>query len=497
MSLAAMAVALSAAGQEKHTTEIKSQTYEKWWGLKVSENFAQPFSHAFTVNTAEKDPLSYTANVLLSNKGRYVWSDSPMKVSFADGQLTVTSEAEKVEARKGGSSLREAYLVMRHKHSSATPSALSPDIYSLPLYELEDKLVHTQEAVIQFASKVAAHKYPKGYVIVPHGWRNPGTTMEFSSGDYPSPHEMVSSLHGMGFKVMLSISPYVPANGRNYVEFQKAGLLETDSAGKPTVVETESGYYACLKMTEEAVETINAHLKALHNKYGIDGFYVDFREAYRLHAKQPALQAEYAAMWSKACEGVENVVMTCSPNLDTDAAFGFGMAAEASWAGMKQAVSMSLKSSLFGKSAFAYTPVLDVDDAVTVRAVQLALMMPVAVVPSAAWNLTNAGALKSMLEWRKSIGDYMARTAEESAVTAEPVMRSLEYQFGGSTFYTCEDEFMLGSKYLVAPVLEESRFRMVRLPRGTWRAPGGEKFRGPRIVNVNVDNSGYAVFELQ
>ena len=40
-----------------------------------------------------------------------------------------------------------------------------------------------------------------------------------------------------------------------------------------------------------------------------------------------------------------------------------------------------------------------------------------------------------------------------SAKTGEPIIRHMEYAFPHQGFVDCKDQFMLGDRYLVAPVL--------------------------------------------
>ncbi len=487
----------AAMAQGKYVSEIKIQTYEKWWGLKLAEDFAQPLAGSFVIDTAEEDRRAVVTNAIYSNRGRYVYSSSPMKVEFDGERLVITSDVEKVQAVRGGNSLREAYLVCRHKYARTAEEQFAGDLFAMPLYELDDKLLHTQQKVEAFAEMVVGRKFPTGYVIIPDGWQSLGGELDFSHDTYPEPQAMIDRLHELGFKVMLTVGPYVPANGAPFLESRRDGLLILDEQGRPAVMERERGYYACLKMTPESAEQINLDLKIIRERYGVDGFYVDFREANELFDNMPSLKMEYVALWNKACEGLDNVVMSYGERMEEEFVYGFDMGRRADWNGMRESVEMALKSSMFGFSHFAYVPLLATDDAATVRAVQLSMSMPVAVVPGEAWSLKNGNVLKSMLEWRASIAEYMAETVRSANVTDEPLIRSMEYQFGGTGFYNCIDQFMLGPKYLIAPVMEESSMRMVRLPRGTWKAPNGERYRGPRIVNVDVSNGAAAIFELQ
>lgn len=61
----------------------------------------------------------------------------------------------------------------------------------------------------------------------------------------------------------------------------------------------------------------------------------------------------------------------------------------------------------------------------------------------------------------------------------------------------CTDQYMLGRKLLVAPIVNEGQTeRMVYLPRGTWRNVfTGETHEGRSRLNVTCPLDEIAVFE--
>ena len=86
---------------------------------------------------------------------------------------------------------------------------------------------------------------------------------------------------------------------------------------------------------------------------------------------------------------------------------------------------------------------------------------------------------------------------QEAGTTGEPLMRHMEYQFPGQGFWDCTDQYMLGSRYLVAPVLDDTGRRTVRLPRGTWISADGTRYKGPRVINVDVSDGSIPLFRLR
>ena len=67
-----------------------------------------------------------------------------------------------------------------------------------------------------------------------------------------------------------------------------------------------------------------------------------------------------------------------------------------------------------------------------------------------------------------------------------PIIRHMEYAFPHQGFVDCKDQFMLGDRYLVAPVLTKEHTRKVMLPEGVWVDDTGKKFKGPKTIEVTA-----------
>jgi alpha-glucosidase len=62
----------------------------------------------------------------------------------------------------------------------------------------------------------------------------------------------------------------------------------------------------------------------------------------------------------------------------------------------------------------------------------------------------------------------------------------MEYAFPNEGFESSDDQYMLGEKYLVAPVLEKEMSRTVKLPKGAWVDETGKKYKGGQTVTIDV-----------
>ena len=74
--------------------------------------------------------------------------------------------------------------------------------------------------------------------------------------------------------------------------------------------------------------------------------------------------------------------------------------------------------------------------------------------------------------------------ARHAAATGEPIVRAMEYEFPGQGFARPMQQFMLGPRWLVAPVLEPGGARTVELPAGRWRDDLGAVHAGPAALRL-------------
>jgi alpha-glucosidase len=150
-----------------------------------------------------------------------------------------------------------------------------------------------------------------------------------------------------------------------------------------------------------------------------------------------------------------------------------------------------------------FTSFLDIDpdrfdQALIVRSAQVHTLMPMMQFSVAPWRVLseeNLAIVKAMAELHTRMGDYILECARESSLTGEPIVRHMEFAFPDQGFATCRDQFMLGEKYMVAPVVTPENRRTVKLPRGVWRDDRGETHRGGRSIEIEVPLSRLPWFE--
>ena len=203
------------ASQAQHTTNITPLPGERWWGGATALGSKMPFGNELpSFNLFNQNNNNQVSPLLLSNKGRYIWSDQPFTFSVKQGVLNIDSPFEVVEAQKHGSTLRDAYVAAMKAHFP--PSGKLPDslFFTMPQYNTWIELMYNQNEkdVLKYADDIVKNGFPPGIIMIDDNWQHYYGNFEFKPDRFPNPKNMVKRLHDMGFKVMLWISPFVTAD---------------------------------------------------------------------------------------------------------------------------------------------------------------------------------------------------------------------------------------------------------------------------------------------
>ena len=98
---------------------------------------------------------------------------------------------------------------------------------------------------------------------------------------------------------------------------------------------------------------------------------------------------------------------------------------------------------------------------------------------------------------REKLRPYLKGLMAEAHTKGSPVMRAVFYEYPKDPkAWNIEDEFMLGSSILVAPITEQgARSRKVYLPAGEWTELfSGKSYQGGKVIEAHADLSQIPVF---
>jgi len=512
--------AFDSKAQVKQTgdTSIIRLPGEGWWGGVVNDGVKMPFGDSpYSFNLFGNDAGNQSVPLFVSDQGRYIWSESPFRINFRNDSIIINRTIRKVYIGKTGNSLKDAYMSASRQFFPS--SGLWPDslLVVAPQYNLWIELTYNpnQKDILNYAKQVLANGMPAGVLMIDDNWSNYYGHFDFDKERFPDAKALVDELHRMGFKVMLWICPFISPDSPAYRELSSKKLLLLDSQGKkgaiwdntsrPLLLSWWNGYSACLDLSNpDAGKWLKEKLDYLQKQYGIDGYKLDAGDAQ--YYSSPNLVSfrtvtpnehsyfwaevglqyplnEYRAMWKM---GGQPLVERLRDKRHT-------------WSDLQSLVPNTIAQQLAGYtftcpdmigggSAGSFRPGRTIDQKLIVRSAQCHALMPMMQFSAAPWrilDITHLSAVKKIVKIRQENMPYLMQVLRNSAKTGEPALRPLEYDFPGQGFLKVTDQFMLGDRMMVVPVVTESDTREVIFPKGKWKY-NNTTITGPVTKTITV-----------
>jgi len=488
---------------------------EFWWGGRNADGMEMPF----TATSRHHADLSSThrgnqgAPLLLSSKGRYLWSDRPFTYEFRDAAIHLSGSLHPITLSEGHGDLRGAFRAAAACHFPASGQMPPELFFTAPQANTWIDMQHNQSqaGVLRYARGLVEGGYPPGVLMIDGGWAEYWGSFKFHAGRFPDPAAMTRELHALGFKVMLWISPFIVPDGTEYRRWRaQPGWFLRNHLGAPDVISWWDGHTVHLDLTHpEAMAWFKAGLRSLQDDFGIDGFKFDagdtdqylHRPASWQNAEPVELTEawaelaldfpynEYRACWKMGGQPVVQRLQDRAPHWTKPA-------------GMPSLIPNSIVQGLLGH---VFTcpdmigggdylcfndPAYQLDEELFVRFCQCSALMPMMQFSAAPWRvLTPRGdaLCKSAVELHAKFAPKILELARQGAQNNEPIMRSLEYVFPGNGYEAVTDQFLIGDDLLVAPVITQgATTRRVTLPPGRWRADDGQTYDGPAVIEVSA-----------
>lgn len=484
---------------------------EYWWGGSVNNAHEMPYSRQngglFDLNGGRE--CDQFAPLMLSSKGRYIWSEKCFKAEIEGGVITLTGDGE-FELKDGYENLRGAYLAAMKAHFPFTGKLPDRLFWEAPQYNtwIELGTNQTTESILKYADGILKNGLPPGVLMIDGGWQEDYGIFEFHKGKIPDPKYLISELHKLGFKVMLWISPIVASAGPNYKMLRDKGYLIKSSDGEIAVRKWWSGFSAILDFTNpDAAAWYHAQLKSLMDRYGVDGFKFDAGDRYFYEDDdiiyKPTPAREQTAVFNEVGEkykfnefraawkfGGREIVARLHDKYHTWDDFGLNTL-------IPHTVTQGLCGYAYCCPDMVGGGILDcfnegqtLDEELFVRWAQANAfmgMMQMSVAPWRVLKAENAELVKAALKLHSEYSERFYTLAANASKTGEPIVRHMAYVFPDEGFETENTQFMLGDEILVAPVLEKgAEERTIRLPNGRWREGGGNIIDGGRSITVKV-----------
>ncbi|MCR5752098.1 MAG: glycoside hydrolase family 31 protein [Kiritimatiellae bacterium] len=500
---------------------------EGWWGGATSFGMKEPFglnATAFSFDIRRENDGNQVAPLMLSTRGRFVWSEKAFACTITNGVMTFSGDAP-IELAEEGGDLRSAFLAAARRHFPASGKTPDLALFAKPQWNTWVELTYfqNQQGILDYAKGIKENGFPVGGVImVDDTWQHGYGVWDFDRRRFSDPKAMCDTLHADGYKVMLWVCPFVSMDSPGYREMvfgtldagrncEKGGLIMTGERNVygHDVAKTVfwwNGASAFVDFTHPlGVKWFSRELKRLQSEYGVDGFKLDAGD---LDEYQAPYVTHVEASPSELCEAYARVGLEFPLN-EYRACFKMGGQPLVQrlcdkghdWPSVQRLVPDMIACGLLGHpfvcpdmigggSWMAFMPdaPTPLDQELFVRSAQVHALAPMMQFSAAPWRLLKGeflDAVRAAANTRMKHVDYILETAKASAKSGEPMLRAMEYEFPGLGAERITDQFMLGSKLLVAPqTVKGARTRKVFVPTGTWVADDGTEVVGPRTVDV-------------
>ena len=507
-------------------TSIILRDGEKWFGAAVNDAHLMPFKDGYHLDMYADTRGNQAAPLLLSTKGRIIWSEEPFQFRFEKNRLIISNAKGALIIDSANGNLHDAFKNAAKRFFPSKNKLPDTLLFSRPQYNTWIELVYNQNQrdILNYAHAIVNNGFPTGVLMIDDNWADYYGRFDFRKDRFNDARAMIDSLHAMGFSVMLWISPFISPDTEVFRELlhKKLLLLSGDGdtsltraeADKPAILSWWNGYSAVLDLTNpETKKWFTGRLDYMVKSYHIDGFKFDAGDAdfYPANAlsfekASPNEQSrlwgdiglqfplnEYRAMWKM---GGEPLVERLRDKQHT-------------WADLQKLIPHITVAGLLGYQ-FTCPDMIGggefgsfrdggkLDEELIVRSAECSALMPMMQFSVAPWRVlsdTNCRIVKQAVELRKKYTPYILQLAKESALTGEPIVRSMEYAFPDQGFSEEKGQFMLGEKYLIAPVLTKNCEKIINLPKGKWRDDKGKVFRGPCRIKQLIALDRLPVYE--
>ena len=501
--------------------EINIEKGEYWWGGISSKGHETPYD-ATTVVSYDlwgDNQGNQAQPLLLSSKGRYVWCEEPIKYAFDKGKLTITSRGGKIHSGKKGDNLRDAYNFVCKEFFPSNGKIPDELLFTHPQYNTWIELMYDQNEadILKYAEDIINKGYPPGVIMIDDNWQEDYGKWEFSTRRFKDPKGMIDKLHGMGFKVMVWICPFISSDSEVFRYLAKEGMLLLEgertqdiswanTQNKAAIIRWWNGASACLDLSNPKTQKwFQEQLDYLGEEYGVDGFKLDagdadyytgniisFKESTpndhttwfaEIGLKYPL--NEYRASWKMAGLPLVQRLRDKAHN----------------WEDLQKLIPDQMSQSVMGYTYTCpdmigggeYQSFLNastVDEELVVRSAQVHALMPMMQFSVAPWRVLskeNEAVCLEMAKLHEKMGPMILELAKQASKTGEPIVKPMALAFPDGGFETVKDQFMLGDNILVAPVVEKgARSRKVVFPEGKWKSDEGELINGGKTMEITV-----------
>ena len=368
-----------------------------------------------------------------------------------------------------------------------------------------------QGTVETFFDEIGANGFPCGVFAVECDWATYPGSMTFDSKAFPDPVALFGKIRGKGSLPLVSVSCFISPDSRQFRRFRydpEGGGRDYILCGKdgkePAIVKWKGGFSAVWDVGNPmAFGFFLDRLTSLSDRCKVEGFVFEALDEKKLSdcrfSSQGMTPSAFVRSYSRFArffpasmhDGVLPDVTYVPIRLS---------ARRHTWNDLKMIIPEMLERSregtyycvpdgVGGSDVSAIRPGREdhVDQNLFVRWCALQALMPVMQFARAPWrglSPENVAICREFVRLHASLSPYILELVRNSVAREVPVVRSMDAVFPGKGFDRPLQQFMLGAKYLVAPVVSRDGSVTVEFPEGTWIDPRGMTIEGPKSLTL-------------
>ncbi len=529
------------------TVRFESNDNEKIYGMG---QYQQPYLDlkGCTLELAHRNSQASVPFALSSAGYGFLWNN-PAIGSVSFGRNLTEWHAKSTKQMDYWITAGDSPAEIEQNYAAATGTVPMMPEYGLGFWQCKLRY-WTQDELLDVAREYKKRGLPLDVIVADFfHWPNQGE-WKFDPQYWPDPAGMVRELKEMGVELMVSVWPTVDESSENYEEMTELGFLTRSEAGKRI---GQLGDAAIIDVTNpDTRDYVWDKIKQNYYDNGIHIFWLDEAEpeftgyeySHYRYLKGADLEVgniypkEYARM---AYEGMEKEGQQNIVNLLRCAWAGSQRYGALVWSGDIDSSFKSLRNQFAAglNMGIAGIPWWTTDIGgfhggnindpafreLLVRWFEYGAFCPVMrlhgfrqpfrgplgttgggrQISGAENEIWSYGdevyeICKKYLELREKMRPYLRGLMREAHEKGTPVMRPLFYEFPmDAKAWEIEDEYMFGSKLLVAPVLyENQRERSLYLPEGSWKHIfSGKVCEGGRCISVAAPLDEIPVFSRE
>ncbi len=440
------------------------------------------------INQPPADYPRYEWGFAMRNRGPYANRPFTDTGKLGDRLLTFKSSAIDLKFSFSENALTAYQNLVKH---FGHPTEIPPEsLFTKPTWTTwaRYKTAINEEVVLRFADEIIQHGYPFNVLEIDDRWQVHYGDLGFDPVRFPEPKSMINQLHAKGFKVTAWVIPFLQPESQAFADGAKNGWLIHRLDGSPYLVEWWQGRGGLLDVTNpSALEWFFARLNQLQVQTGLDGFKFDAGEACFVPLDavtyQPIHPNEYTQQYVDAVSQRYRLTEMRSGWKNQRAPIFFRQWDKTTTWDLGNGLHSVLTGILaLGLSGYPFIlPDMvggneydeKADAEMMIRWTQLNALLPAMQFSLAPWDYGGDATeiCRRYSDLHTEFAPRILALAQEAAQTGQPIIRPIFWlDETNEAALTCDDEFLLGDEFLVAPVvIANTTKRDIYLPNGKWQ----------------------------